>query len=59
MEEMQMSEPITITPQNPNIPEQDAFILELQRLLACYQLASKEDRQIVWAALNKYVPHII
>ncbi|HIQ96951.1 MAG TPA: hypothetical protein IAB26_10345 [Candidatus Limivivens merdigallinarum] len=54
-----MSEPITITPQNPNIPEQDAFILELQRLLACYQLASKEDRQIVWAALNKYVPHII
>lgn len=54
-----MPKPITITPQNPDIPEQDVFILELQRLLACYQLASKEDRQIVWAALNKYVPHII
>ena len=54
-----MSEPITITPQTPDVPEHDAFVLELQRLLACYQLASKEDRQIVWAALNKYVPHII
>ena len=54
-----MSEPITITPQNPGVPEQDAFILGLQRLLACYQLAWKEDRQIIWAVLNKYVPHII
>ncbi len=56
---MQMSERVTVTPQEPAVPEQDAFILELQRLLACYQLATKEDRQIVWAALNKYVPHII
>ena len=54
-----MSEHITITPQDPAIPKQDAFILELQRLLACYQLADKEDRQIVWSALNKYLPHII
>ena len=59
MEGIQMSERVTVTPQEPTVPEQDAFILELQRLLACYQLATKEDRQIVWAALNKYVPHII
>lgn len=54
-----MSDTVTITPQDPVIPESDAFILELQRLLACYQLASTEDRKIVWSALNKYVPHII
>ena len=54
-----MSEPITITPQNPDVPEQDAFILELQRLLACYYLAPKDYMRIIWAVLNKYVPHII
>lgn len=54
-----MTDRITITPQEPYIPEHDAFVLELQRLLACYQLASKDDRRIVWSALNKYVPQII
>lgn len=54
-----MPENINITPQQPIIPEHDAFVLELQRLLACYQLANKEDRQIVWSALNKYVHQII
>lgn len=54
-----MADKITITPQEPLIPKQDAFVLELQRLLACYQLATTEDRNIVWAALNKYVPQIL
>ena len=54
-----MSDKITITPQEPIIPKHDAFVLELQRLLACYQLANTEDRKIVWSALNKYVPQII
>ena len=40
-------------------PQQDALILELNRLLACYQLASQEDREIVWSVLNKYVDKII
>ncbi|MDO4649755.1 MAG: hypothetical protein Q4B26_14015 [Eubacteriales bacterium] len=54
-----MSEHITVTPQKPLVPEHDAFVLELHRLLACYQLATNEERQIVWATLNKYVPKII
>lgn len=54
-----MPKSITITPQEPIIPEHDAFVLELQRLLACYQLAEEKDRQIVWSALNKYVHKII
>jgi hypothetical protein len=32
----------------------EEFKLELQRLLACYQLASHDDRRVVWAVLNKY-----
>ncbi|MCD8020749.1 MAG: hypothetical protein LUF92_14595 [Clostridiales bacterium] len=54
-----MTEQTTIHPQDPAIPKQDAFILELQRLLACYQLATEDDRRIVWSALNKYVDKII
>ncbi len=54
-----MSDAITITPQESVIPKQDAFVLELQRLLACYQLATIEDRKIVWSALNKYVQQIL
>lgn len=49
----------TIQPQTPLIPQKDAFVLELQRLLACYQLANQRDREIVWSVLNKYVPHIV
>lgn len=40
----------------PSDGERDALVLELQRLLACYQLASPDDRNVVWAALNKYAP---
>lgn len=45
--------------QDSLVPPKDALILELNRLLACYQLASQEDRKIVWSALNKYVKQII
>ena len=38
--------------------EREAFILELQRLLACYQIASRDDRNVVWSAMNKYLPRI-
>lgn len=53
-----MSDKISITPQEPIVPEKDAFVLELQRLLACYQLATPEEKRIVWSALNKYVHFI-
>ena len=36
-----------------NDSERDAYVQELQRLLACYQLASSDDRNVVWAVLNK------
>lgn len=38
--------------------EQEAYLLELQRLVCCYQIASRDDRNVVWAALNKYMPHM-
>lgn len=38
--------------------DQDAFVLELQRLVLCYQEASRDDRNVVWAALNKYASKI-
>lgn len=38
--------------------EREEQVLELQRLIACYQIASRDDKNVVWAALNKYVPHI-
>ncbi len=36
----------------------EEFKLELERLLACYQLASYDDRRVVWAILNKYAVRI-
>lgn len=38
--------------------DQDAYVMELQRLLMCYQVASADDRNVVWAALNKYASKI-
>lgn len=38
--------------------DDDSYVLELQRLLMCYQVASRDDRNVVWAALNKYAPQI-
>lgn len=37
---------------------QDELALEYRRLLACYQIASRDDKNVVWAAMNKYLPHI-
>ena len=54
-----MTKTATITPQSPIIPEVHAFVLELHRLLACYQLATVEERKLVWGILNKYVNKII
>ncbi len=41
-----MEKKITIQPKHPLVPEKDAFVLELQRLLACYQLAVKETGKL-------------
>ena len=30
--------------------------LELRRLAVCYANASYEDKKVIWAILNKYVP---
>ncbi len=38
--------------------ERDEQVKELQRLLACYQIASSDDKAVVWAVLNKYAPLI-
>mgnify|MGYP003470055326 CR=1 FL=1 len=43
---------------DPRKQEHDDAVLELQRLLACYQIASIDDKKVVWAALNKYAKHI-
>ena len=32
--------------------------LELQRLTACYKYASGDDKKVIWAVLNKYVPFL-
>lgn len=37
---------------------QDARVQELQRLVMCYQVASRDDKNVVWAALNKYAGRI-
>ena len=37
---------------------QDELALEYRRLLSCYQIASRDDKNVVWAALNKYLPNI-
>ena len=29
---------------------------ELRRLTTCYTFASGDDRRVIWAVLNKYVP---
>ena len=33
-----------------NDSERDAYVQELQRLLACYQLSSSDDKNVVWAS---------
>lgn len=41
-----------------NNPTKEDLINEIQRLAACYQIASRDDKNVVWAALNKYLPLI-
>lgn len=41
-----------------NSNEKKGFVKELERLLACYQIASFDDRKVVWAVLNKYAAYI-
>lgn len=43
---------------NKTNDDQDAYVKELQRLLMCYQVASPDDKNVVWAALNKYASKI-
>ena len=38
--------------------DKEDFVKELQRLIACYQLASFDDQKVVWAVLNKYAAYI-
>lgn len=44
--------------ENSNCRENEGLKLELERLIACYQLASRDDKNVVWAALNKYASQI-
>ena len=37
-------------------PDERREVLELERLMACYQAASAEDRRVVWAVLSRYAP---
>lgn len=43
---------------NQEEKEREEQVRELQRLLACYQVASRDDKNVVWAALNKYMPYV-
>lgn len=36
----------------------DPSVLELQRLLLCYQEATPDDKNVVWSVLNKYANRI-
>lgn len=38
--------------------EREELVLELQRLLSCYQMTTADDKKVVWAVLNKYAPYI-
>lgn len=36
----------------------EGSLMELQRLILCYQAASADDKKVVWAVLNKYAKYI-
>lgn len=58
MEDQKTSRKAMIELLNNPAGDQDAYVMELQRLLMCYQVASPDDRNVVWAALNKYASKI-
>ena len=37
---------------------QREYLAELERLISCYQMASRDDKNVVWAVLNKYVVYL-
>ena len=36
----------------------DGTLMELQRLIECYQLADFDDKSVIWAVLNKYARYV-
>lgn len=36
----------------------EGSLMELQRLILCYQAASIDDKKVVWTVLNKYAKYI-
>ena len=47
-----------LKPKPEQDPQREEAVKELHRLLACYQLATFDDRKVVWAVLNKYASQI-
>lgn len=43
---------------NEHRENQGDMELELKRLTSCYIYASADDKRVVWAVLNKYVPFL-
>ena len=39
-----------------NSKREEAGEIELERLKVCYTYASGDDKKVIWAVLNKYVP---
>ena len=58
MENQKTGRKIMIDLLNNPAGDQDTYVMELQRLLMCYQVASADDRNVVWTALNKYASKI-
>lgn len=54
-----MPDHIPIQSQETSVSKHDKFVTELQQLLACYQLATEDERKIVWSVLSKYAHQII
>ena len=44
---------------NKNRARENEQALELERLKVCYLHASNDDKMVIWAVLNKYVPFLV
>lgn len=44
---------------NKNRARENEQALELERLKVCYLHASYDDKRVIWAVLNKYVPFLV
>ena len=38
--------------------DRNELMEELQRMISCYQIASRDDKNVVWSVLNKYMPYV-